>query len=152
MRRATHEDVPRLIEMCAAMHAESRYRRFRISLPKIESFLHRIVGDRERFIVLVDGDPVCAMFFAYVDTFWWGDDLESGDLLLYVTPEKRGGLHGARLIRAYVGIAEQMGVSDIKIGVSTEIDAARTLKLFERLGFKSFANNCALAEGSATVH
>lgn len=151
MRRATHDDVPRLVEMCAAMHEESRYRRFRISIPKIESFLHRIIGEKD-FIVLVDGEPLCAMFFGYANEFWWGEDKESCDLLLYVTPEKRGGLHGARLIRAYVRIAEEMGVADIKIGVSTGIDAERTLRLFERLGFKSFANNCSLAEESATVH
>jgi GNAT superfamily N-acetyltransferase len=138
--------------MCVAMHAESRYRRFSINIQKIEGFLHRIIGEPSRFIVLVDGDPVCAMFFAYVEPFWWGDDLESGDLLLYVTPEKRGGLHGARLIRAYIRLAEEMGVADIKIGVSTGIDAERTLRLFERLGFKSFANNCTLADESATVH
>lgn len=146
MRRATHDDVPRLVEMCAAMHSESRYSRFRISLPKIESFLHRIIGERE-FIVLVDGDPMCAMFIGYASAFWWGEDIESCDLLLYVTPEKRGGLHGARLIRAYIRIAEEMGVSDIKIGVSTGIDEHRTIKLFEKLGFEQFASNC-----SRTVH
>lgn len=151
MRRAAHADVPRMVEMAAAMHAESRYQRFRISLPKIEAFFHRILGDKA-FVVLLDGDPVHAMFIGMVSDFWWGDDLESSDLLVYVTPEKRGGMSAPRLIRGYIAIAESMGVSDIKIGVSTGIDTERTLRLFERLGFKSFAANCTLANESPTVH
>ena len=76
MRRATLADVPKLVEMGAAMHAESRYSKFRLNLSKGEAFFRHIVTDAQ-FIVLVDGDPVHAMFIGYVNTFWWGDELES---------------------------------------------------------------------------
>lgn len=151
MRRATLADVPKLFEMGAAMHAESRYRRFSLNQRKSEAFFSSIIEDR-RFIVLVDGDPVHAMFIGMISTFWWGDDTESSDLLVYVTPERRGGISAARLIRGYVDIAESLGVADIKIGVSSGIDTERTLQFFERLGFTAFATNCAMADQSASLH
>ena len=145
MRRATHADVPRLFELGAAMHAESRYRKFQLNQRKSEAFFASIIND-ERFIVLLDGEPAHAMLIAVVSDFWWGDDKESSDLIIYVTPDRRGGISAARLIRGYAAIAEGMGVADIKIGVSSGIDTERTLQFFERLGFQSFASNCALAE------
>ncbi len=151
MRRATLADVPKLFELGAAMHAESRYKKFRLNQEKSEAFFASIIDDK-RFIVLVDGEPIHAMLIAFVSDFWWGDDTESSDLIIYVAPDRRGGISAARLIRGYVSIAESMGVADIKIGVSSGIDTERTLRFFERLGFQSFASNCTLADGPAAVH
>lgn len=135
--------------MGAAMHAESRYARFAINLKKGEQFFRSLLT-KENALVLVDGDPVCAMFVGYVNAFWWGNDLESHDLLLYVVPERRGGTHAVKLIKAYVAWAEEKGASDIKIGVSTGIEYERTVRLFERMGFRPFSNSCELEP--RTVH
>lgn len=150
MRRAAHDDVPAMVEMFEAMHAESRYSRFPALLSKVEGFLHSVIADR-RAIVLVSGDPLCGMFIGWVDEFWWGPALESCDLLLYVKKESRGGLHAVRLIKGYLEVAEQMGVSDIKVGASTGISPERTYRFFERMGFQEFARSFAVGE-SETVH
>lgn len=151
MRRATHADVPRLVEIGAVMHAESRFNRFALNLKKGEQFFHAVI-DNQNSIFLVDGTPIHAMFIGYVQPFWWGDELESFDLLLFVLPEKRGkGYSAARLVSGYLQIAESMGVSDIKIGVSTEVEAERTCKFFERMGFEPMARGFAIA-GNDKVH
>ncbi len=151
MRRASLADIPRLIELGLVMHAESRFARFSLSQAKVEAFFRAIIQDQNA-IVLVDGDPVHAMFLGYVQPFWWGEELESFDLLLFVLPEKRGkGYSAARLVSGYLQIAEQMGVSDIRIGVSTEVEAERTCKFFERMGFEPMARGFAIA-GNDKVH
>lgn len=132
-----------MVEMAEAMHAESRYRQFQISPSKIEQFFRNII-DEKYFVVLVDGEPVHAMFVGCVQPFWWGDDLESFDLLLFVMPEKRGkGFSAARLVNGYLQIAGQMGVSDVKLGTSTGVDPERTERFFERLGFQPMSRGFA---------
>ena len=37
----------------------------------------------------------------YVAPHFFGNDLTSGDLAIYVVPEHRGGMMGARLVKAY---------------------------------------------------
>lgn len=135
MRRAAPSDVPRLVELCAAMHAESRFRAFPFNPAKAERFLRAFIANAE-YIVLVDGEPVHAMFVGMVQEYWWSDARESFDLLLYVLPERRGrGYSAARLVNGYIEIATAMGASDIKIGVSTEVDNERTGRFYERMGF-----------------
>lgn len=150
MRRATFSDVPRLAELCAAMHAESRYECFRINPRKIETALNIMIA-APAAIVLVDGDPAHAMLLGYAAPFWWGDDLESLDMLLYVAPERRGGMSAPKLIRGYVKAAQEMGVADIKIGTSTGIESERTLRLFERMGFQNMGAGFHFNE-NRTVH
>lgn len=145
MRRATHDDVPMLLKMGEAMHKESRFRNFRFNCEKVTAFFHAAVENRS-CILLVHGDPVHAMLVAYVESFWWGDDLESNDLLLYVVPEMRGKAAAVRLVNEYKRIAVEMEVSDIKIGASSGVEHDRTVEFFERMGFRRFAANCALPE------
>lgn len=135
MRRATQADVPMLLELGKAMHEESRFRDFKFNHEKVTRFLSAAVIVPE-LIVLVDGDPVHAMLIAYVQQFWWGDDLESGDLILYVTPGMRGKSSAIRLVNEYKRIAKRMGVADPRISTGTGVDTERTGKLFERLGFE----------------
>lgn len=152
MRRATHADVLRLVELGAAMHAESRFNRFALNLKRGESYFHAAL-DNPGTIFLVDGDPIHAMFIGFVQRFWWGDELESFDLLLFVLPEKRGkGYSAAKLISGYRQIAEAMGVSDIRIGVSTEVEAERTCKFFECMGFEPMARGFAITGNDKVRH
>lgn len=135
MRRATQADVPMLLELGKAMHEESRFRDFKFNDEKVTRFFSAAVIVPE-LIVLVDGDPVHAMLVAYVQKFWWGDDLESDDLLFYVSPEKRGKSSAIRLVNEYKRIAKRMGVADPRLSTGTGVKTERTGKLFERLGFE----------------
>lgn len=135
MRRATQADVPLMLELGKAMHEESRFRAFKFNDEKVTRFFSAAVRVPE-LIVLVDGDPVHAMLVAYVQQFWWGDDLESDDLLLYVAPEKRGKSSAIRLVNEYKRIAKRMGVADPRLSTGTGVETQRTGKLFERLGFE----------------
>lgn len=135
MRRATKNDIPTMIELGKAMHAESRFRNFKFNDDKAARFLDYAVAEKS-LIVLVDGEPAHAMMIAYVQPFWWGDALESDDLLLYVTPKMRGKSSAVRLVKEYKRIAKSMGVADPRISTATGVETERTAKLFERLGFE----------------
>ena len=136
MRVPTQDDVTRLVVLGLAMHAESRYSRFAVNLEKTEAFFRGVIDDPSA-IVLVEGDPIHAMFVGYVQPFWWSDELESFDLLLYVLPEHRGkGYAAAKLVSAYAKEAVKRGVMDPKLGETTGLDSERTGRFFERMGFR----------------
>lgn len=145
MRTAVKEDLPRLVEMCAAMHAESRYARFEISLRKVEAFLCALLESRDA-ITLVDGEPLCAMFLGYVQPFWWGEALSSSDFLLYVMPGKRNGRYAMRLVNAYVKEAHSRGAQFVTLGESAGITTEQTEKFFTHMGFDPVSTGYAYAQ------
>lgn len=143
MRRATKDDIPRLVELGRAMHAESRFRAFSFNTDKVARGFERMLGNAN-FILLVDGDPVHAMFLGGAHEFWWGDDLESSDVVLYVTPEKRGGSSALKLVRGYIAWAKRKDVADIRIATATGVNTERTLRFFERVGFAQMSYGLAI--------
>jgi len=139
MRAAKLSDVPRLLELSVALHAESRFSRFPVNLEKAECFfIEALTAEPGHSIFLVDGDPIHALFLAAVKAFWWGDALEAADITMYVSPEKRGGPSAARFIREYKRITKSLGVIDTKLAIGTEIHTERTGRFYETLGFKQY--------------
>mgnify|MGYP003394307547 CR=1 FL=1 len=137
MRTATLEDIPLLIELAVVLHKESRFARFPVNLAKVEGFFRMLLAykPQEHVIFLVDGDPIYAMFIASVRSFWWGDLLESSDIMVYVSPSKRGGSSASRFIREYKRRAKALGVMDCKIAVGTGIHPERTGRFYEHHKF-----------------
>lgn len=144
VRIATLADAPRLVELGVAMHAESRFARFPLDRAKGEAFFRRVLVNPS-VIAFVAGAPVCGMFIGFCQAFWWGEALESSELLLYVAPEERRGLHAVHLVQAYVQEAQRRGVVDIKLCPSTGgLQQERIARFFEGLGFERIGFNCAL--------
>jgi len=148
MRRATQADIPRMVELGRAMHTESRFRNLKFNDDKVVRLFTYAVT-QPSLILLVDGEPAHAMLFAYVQPFWWGDDLESDDLLLYVTPEMRGKSSAVRLVNEYKRITKSMGVADPRLSTGTGVETERTGRLFERLGFAGAGLMFSLKQGRA---
>lgn len=146
MRKANHADVLEMLRLGIAMHRESRFARFMLNATKIMSTFHAMI-DSENFIVLVDGDPIHAMFVGCIQEFWWGDELESVDMLLYVSPEKRVKSSAAvKLVQGYIAIARAKGVADIRISTGTGVQTERTVKFYEHMGFAPMQFGFALPE------
>lgn len=136
------EDVERCLELGRAMHQESSFRDNDWDESKLWALVHQYDADKQHWCMLVSevGDEIVGMFVGFAANHYFGNDLISSDLLLYVTPEKRGGTHGVKLIRAYEKWARSVGVREIQLGVSTGITTERTGQLYQALGFtdKSF--------------
>ena len=61
------------------------------------------------------------------------------DMGIYILPSHRGGSTALRLIKAFEDIATEKGTKKIFLGISTGIEAERTVKLYEKLGYKMFS-------------
>ena len=137
IRPMTAQDIPVLIGMGAAMHGESRYAKLDFDPEKLRGLGETILGDPDSWLALVAerDSEIIGFCIGYVAPHFFGNDLTSGDLAIYVMPEHRGGTIGARLVKLYTGWCEAKGVKEPLLGVSAGITPERTGRLYERLGY-----------------
>lgn len=125
IRKATGKDIPELLEMASAMHAESpRYRSKTYHAPLMEQFFNVLLEGEDYCVFVSENDgQITAFFKGSVSTFFFSmTDKYASDLGFYVKPEFRGGGAAVKLIAAYEEWARKKGVldEDIMIGVSSE--------------------------------
>lgn len=132
IRPATIDDLPRLLALSRAMHAESRYSVLSFSHDKVLDMLMLVM---QRGLVLVaerDGQ-IIGGFAGVVEPHWFSDDLIATDLGLFVEPGKRGGFAAAALVGAFLEWAERRGAKMTDILINTGVRVEDTAKLFNRL-------------------
>jgi GNAT superfamily N-acetyltransferase len=136
IRPATIADLPRLLELGARMHAESRYRVLAFSASKLQQTLTALLAGSGGFLwVAESAGEVIGGLAAMCTPHWASDDLMAVDLALFFPPEHRGGVAALRLVNRYRQWARELGAKLTDLGVSTGIEADRTADLFDRIGF-----------------
>jgi GNAT superfamily N-acetyltransferase len=137
-------DIPAVVEMGRALHAESpRYRRFSFDAGKVERLLRsRIEGTLVTdapggaFVAEADGELVGGLV-GYVAEPFFSTDKFASDFSFYVKPEYRGRTRAPLLlVRAFEAWAQSQGVVDLIPGTTTELDADKTVRFYEKLGYQ----------------
>lgn len=140
VRTATLEDIPALVDMGQALHAESpRYGSMPFNAKKVEQLAARVVsGQAPNAHVLVadDGGVLAGMFVGVLAERWFNDEWFATDLTVYVRPERRGSTAFPRLLKAFEAWALERGMTNAAIGISTEIDGARAVATYEKAGYR----------------
>lgn len=135
IRPATRDDIPALIELGRAMHAESpRFSRHPYSPAKTAGTIDFLLANGAVFVAVKGGQAV-GMMGGMVAPGWFTDEATAIELAVYVTPEHRG-LIGARLIRTYEAWAFAHGAAEVVLGITTGIHTERTAAFYERLGYQ----------------
>lgn len=137
IRAATLDDLPQLLRLGAAMHAESpRFSRLHFSAVRLEATLRALMDSPRGFVMVASADSgwLVGGMVAVAAPHWASDDLIATDLALFIAPAARGGLLPARLLSRYVQWARQLGAQIIQAGVTTGIEPETTARLYERMG------------------
>lgn len=137
-------DITKVVNLGRSMHEES-------PVFKHSSFDEKTVADLlalslktpENVCVLVNdiNGEITGGIIAFAYKNWFGPERVASDLALFVTPDKRGGVIAARLVKQYEQWAKSVGCSEVTIGVSTGVNTERTALLFQRLGYKDPAHS-----------
>jgi len=137
IRPMTMQDVPVLIAIGARMHQESTYSNLDYSPKKLMGLAEIITNNPDEYMcaVLEKNKEIIGFCVGFVTPHFFGHDLTSGDLLIYVLPEFRTGIHGVRLVRAYDEWCTEKGVKEPLLGVSAGITPERVGALYERMGY-----------------
>lgn len=141
IRPAIAADLPDLIEMGRALHAESpRYRDMAFNPEKLRRLFEQLQGtlltEPGCCLVAEHDGYITGMTVGIIAQRWFSDDVFLSELTMYVRPEHRTGVTFLRLVRALERWAKGQGVNDIAVGVSTEIHAQQTVRAYQAMGFE----------------
>lgn len=137
IRPATFDDLNTLVLMGETLHKESpRWSRISYSRAKVADMLARLVAQPWGLLLVAEQDgEIIGAIAAMALPHWASDDILVEELSFFMKPEHRGSLAAARLICSFKKWAELKGGVWAHAGTSTGVEAERTAKLYERLGF-----------------
>jgi GNAT superfamily N-acetyltransferase len=129
-------DLDAVLALGADMHSESRYSSLDFDPAKLVALSDTVLTNPAYLCLVAEEDgEVVGLIVGYVIPHWFGNDLTSGDLAVYVSPEHRKGMIGVKLVKAYTAWAKAQGVSEPLLGVSAGITPERIGDLYKRLGY-----------------
>lgn len=140
IRPATLDDIPRMLELGRAMHAESPvFRPYAWSDDKVRGLIDWLIHDRNGLaLVCVDrGGEIIGGFLGVITEQFFSTDQVAQDYALFVDPGRRGALAGKQLLEAFRRWAADRGVPAV-MGVSTGVSVEATGRLVEASGFQYF--------------
>lgn len=137
IRHATATDIPRMVELGRAMHAEApNFCGMRFDADRLAATIGAVIGNEVYGFARVaerDGEVIGGLV-AMAAPHFFSPDLVACDLALFVAPEHRGGIAVARLVAAYRDWGRALGVVKAQIGLMTGIETERVEALLNRLG------------------
>lgn len=138
IRSATPADIDAMLALGAAVHAESNFRDYGFDADLLRHDAGIMFAHPEMYFMAVveDGDGIFGMYLGFLCRAFFSRDHVAYDMLLYVTPSRRGGTAAARLIKAFEQWAWAAGAIDIRPGVTSGINPERTCLLYMALGYQ----------------
>lgn len=135
IRVATLQDVPAAVLLAQAFHAESAYRASEFLAGKVTDLFTGLLAEpRGTLLVADEGGGLVGFLAGGIGQDYFGDDLFAFEYGVYVTPERRGGMAGPGLVRAFLRWADDLGVTRKHMAISTGIATVRTGDLYMHLG------------------
>lgn len=139
IRRATRWDIPQLVALAGDAFSEARYARYPFSADKARQIVHMAQDSDNIFVfVAVDADDRPVGFLAALITeHYFADMIYATNIALYVSPEARGSRAAFKLVREFERVARAKGAAEILLGVTSGVQAQRTVEFYNRLGFQT---------------
>ena len=138
IRKADTDDIPSLTRLGREMAEEAlTFKMLDFDDQKvIDLFNSPVMEECGGCFIAEDKGEAIGMFCGTVIPHYFGHMLMANDLCLFVTKSRRGGTAAYRLIKTFENWAVAKGAVSLRFGVSTNIEPERTLKLYEKLGYK----------------
>lgn len=138
IRFATTADIDCIVQMGAAMHAESRFARLPYSIEKCQELVASTIANPEEMVGMVyeQDHAVIGVLLGFIDEHFFTNARVASDVLLYVIPERRGSMAGPRLLDYFTAWAKTKKADLIEVGISTGISVEKSSRLYQRLGYK----------------
>ena len=139
VRMADELDVPALVALGRAMHAESpRFSGVEFSESKVIDTTRELLRNPWSLVLVAERDgAVIGMIAGMVTEYFFGFERYAFDLVFFVSQEHRGSSAAVRLLSEWDRVlAEDGHVREAVLGISTGVNAERTQRLYERLGYR----------------
>ena len=136
IREASHQDIPILIKMGAALTNESPTFKQRGFNPDkaARHFKWLLDGNGVIFLAVHDGQIVGG-FVGGITTDWQSDHKLAFDYVMYVMPKFRSSGVAKLLVETFIFWAKEMGADRINCGTATMVNTKHCIDLYTSLGF-----------------
>lgn len=135
VRPATHDDIPRIVDMAQRFYPTSGYERI-APLAK-ESAAGLVIVAAERGVMLVaevDGD-LAGMACLVVEPYLFNVEVViAQEIVWWIEPEHRGGMLAVRLLKASIDACAALGATVIRMATLPH-SPPQASALLERMGF-----------------
>lgn len=139
VRLGTLDDVPAIVALGAVMHAESpRFSRFPYSPEKVADVVATMLCNPKNVVIVADHSDqgIVGMFGGFIAEHYFSTAKYASDVAMFIHPDHRGGSVVVRVLKTFEEWAISQGAIEIAPGISTEVQADRTLQLYSRLGYR----------------
>ena len=144
IRSASLTDWPHVMYLAFAMHAESRFSKFKLSEEKLKKVFHEQLSAPKVACTLlaqrVDG-KVVGMLLGYTVELFFTEARIAQDRVFFVLPEFRGGSAAVRLLTAFRNWAQLRHVQELNINMSVGVDMPRFERFMSHMGFINCGSN-----------
>lgn len=138
VRYATEFDTSALVRLGRAMHDESpRFRARQFDEVKALAVSRNVISSPSGCAIVAEKEgEIIGMVGAFVFEHFFGQDKIVSDYVVYVSPGHRGGTLMVRMVKLLEAWAREVGAVELSLGVSTEVEAERTVRLYEQMGYR----------------
>lgn len=141
IRPATIDDIPRIVELGAMLHAESdEYRDIGYDRGKVAETMAGLMQESGVIFLYVSGGEIIGGLAGALTEFWFSREKIAGDYSLFVHPDHRHGMIAVKLVLAFHAWAKMLGARQVKMGVTTGIALDGTSNLYQSLGMRHCGN------------
>lgn len=137
IRDAVPADIPALLKLGERMHAESRYRDMPWSTAKVGALMDALIASDDGLLIVSDRDgEITGGMLASIDEHYFSSARVASDFALFVSPDRRGGIAAAALLRRYAAWARERGAVLIQAGITTGVNVEAATRLYRAIGFQ----------------
>ena len=138
IRQLAEADIPQITRLGRLMHDESQYSYLHFSPDKVIAKCNdALVNPQIQCWVTVKDETVTGMMAGQVFEYEFGQSLIASDILVFVSPEHRGGTAFLRLVKEYIEWSKSLGAEMIFLNQTTGTAQEAVARLYQRIGFES---------------
>ena len=130
------KDAERMIALGAHMHAESVFASQPYLPDKLAAYCRFWLSEPSAGVAILaeDQQEVVGMMAGWCLEAFFNSERTARDMILYIRPDKRGGMTALRLVKEFETWAKEAGARSINIGISAGINNERATKFYKSLG------------------
>ena len=141
-REATLEDFNYIFDLGRLMHEESCYSHLEFSSKRLFEIMDMYIQDPDRviFLAIRDGEAL-GLYAGFVSKYFFSEELVANDVAWFVLKDKRGSRIGLRVLDKFEEWAEGRGVSEVRLGFTTDINSEAFDSLMKKRGYNKVGSN-----------
>ena len=135
-------DFEHIFALGKLMHEESCYSHLEFSPKRLFEIMDMYMRDPDKviFLALRDGKAL-GLYAGFVSKYFFSEELVANDVAWFVLRDKRGSRIGLRLLDKFEKWAEGRGVSEVRLGFSTDINGDGFDSLMKKRGYNRVGFN-----------